>query len=755
MSQREIDCCWKLGLAISFVIGGVPIFGKCAQAQIIPDGTLGNESSIVEPNVVINGSPSDQINGGTIRGTNLFHSFQEFNVGEKQRVYFSNPDGINNILTRVTGGSRSEILGKLGVLGNANLFIINPKGFIFGPNASLDLKGSFIASTASSLKFADSSQFSANAPQTSPLLTVSVPSGLQFGETSADISVQEATLEVQPVKTLGLVGSGVTLEGGYLGAPGGRIELGSVASNSLVNLNSTVKGWSLGYQGVQKFQNIQLIKGRFSSEVNASGSGGGDIQVQGRQVMIADGSRISSITQGAEAGGILTVTASESVELIGEGSTISSSTIAAGHAGNIEINTRRLLVSNRALISTVSNGRLFNGQLPMVEVEAGRGGNLTVNASESVELKNGGGFFSGTQGIKNAGNAGDIDINTRRLLVENGSQISASTNSKGQGGALRVNASDSVELSGEDSGLSGETRGTGDAGNLTIETARLIVNDGAEVTVSSAGTKDAGDIEVTADSIELDNEGKLTATSASGGGGNIRLLGLDLLLLRDNSEISTTAGSDAGNTGNGGNITIDTDLLIGSENSDITANAFEGEGGFIQINAQGIFGLEVNETDNIEELRRNNTSDISASSQKDPSLNGRVEINRLEAEPSSGLVTLPAELVDVSGIIAQGCGAGGGNVARAGKFVATGRGGLPPTPTEALRSDAVLADLGTPVQGQDRASAASPNLTNSQPTPLVEAQGWVIGSQGEVVLTAKAPTVTRIPWLTPTSCNAS
>lgn len=212
MSQREIDCCWKLGLATSFVIGGVSIFGKCTQAQITPDRTLGNESSVIEPNVVINGNPSDQINGGIIRGTNLFHSFQEFNVGEKQRVYFSNPDGINNILTRVTGGSRSEILGKLGVLGNANLFLINPKGVIFGPKASLDLKGSFIASTASSLKFADSSHFSANAPQTSTLLTVSVPSGLQFGETSANIIVQGARLEVQPVRTLGLIGSGVTLE---------------------------------------------------------------------------------------------------------------------------------------------------------------------------------------------------------------------------------------------------------------------------------------------------------------------------------------------------------------------------------------------------------------------------------------------------------------------------------------------------------------------------------------------------------------
>ena len=198
--------------------------------------------------------------------------------------------------------------------------------------------------------------------------------------------------------------------------------------------------------------------------------------------------------------------------------------------------------------------------------------------------------------------------------------------------------------------------------------------------------------------------------------------------------------------------------LIGVENSDITANASEGMGGFIRIDAQSIFGLEVVDTRNISELRTNTTSDISASSQTDPSLNGEVEINRPEADPSNGLVTLPTQLVDVSQLIAQGCSGGGGTVARgASKFVATGRGGLPPTPTEALRSDSVLADLGTSVESQENSpSATSPTPTNSQPTLFVEAQGWEIGTQGEVVLIAQAANVTsRIPWLTSTSCNAS
>ncbi len=127
-----------------------------AQSNIVPDNTLGAESSVVTPNVDINGITSDRIDGGAIRGANLFHSFQEFNIDEGRGAYFTNPAGIENILSRVTGGNASNILGKLGVLGNANVFLINPSGIIFGRNASLDVKGSFVASTASSLNFAES-----------------------------------------------------------------------------------------------------------------------------------------------------------------------------------------------------------------------------------------------------------------------------------------------------------------------------------------------------------------------------------------------------------------------------------------------------------------------------------------------------------------------------------------------------------------------------------------------------------------------
>jgi filamentous hemagglutinin family protein len=129
--------------------------------------SLGNESSIVAPNVNIKGNSADSIEGVAMRNTSLFHSFSEFNIGEGNRVYFANPKGIQHIFTRVTGNNISQILGTLGVNGSANLFLINPNGILFGNNASLDLNGSFIATTAESILFNDNFTLSANWRQSS------------------------------------------------------------------------------------------------------------------------------------------------------------------------------------------------------------------------------------------------------------------------------------------------------------------------------------------------------------------------------------------------------------------------------------------------------------------------------------------------------------------------------------------------------------------------------------------------------------
>jgi large exoprotein involved in heme utilization and adhesion len=459
-----------------------------------------------------------------------------------------------------------------------------------------------------------------------------------------------------------------------MGAPEGRIELSSVAGTSLISIKPVEKGWSLGREQIQNFQDIRLLD---EAIVGASGNGGGEIQIQGRNVILTNGSQIVAINNGSEPGGDLTVFALDSVELNGTLSnsiletSLSTTAIATGKAGDITINTRKLAVRD-ASISTQTRGRNVRLAIGL------GGGNLIVNASESVELANG---FLSTDTL-NAAKAGDLRISTKKLTVR----------------------------------------------------------DGALVSVSSQGTGNAGDLEVAAGSIRLENGGKLTATSASGEGGNIKLSQLDLLLLRGGSEISTDA---TGGTGNGGNITIDTDTLAITNNSNITARAIEGRGGNIRITTQALFVSP--------------DSSISAASQR--GIDGVVEIRRPDVDPTAELVVLPANVVDVSGLVAQGCPAGGGNLAAGqSQFVIAGRGGLPPTPAEATRGDTPLADLGTPIQSQEKLTTtaihSNPTPIESAP-PLVEANSWAIGDKGEVILTASSPATPDIPWLKPTSCHSS
>ncbi|MDB9493802.1 filamentous hemagglutinin N-terminal domain-containing protein [Spirulina subsalsa CS-330] len=190
-----------------------------AHAQLLPDATLGAESSQVihQPHRAI-------IQGGASRGSSLFHSFQDFNVNAGQAVYFANPAQIGAIFTRVTGGNPSDILGTLGVDGGADLFLLNPNGIYFGPNARLDVAGSFYASTADQFLFDDGQFFSATNPNAPPLLSLNITPGLQYPTHLAGNLTSDAHLGAAPGQTLTLIGNQLVLAGS-LTAPGGTVEL--------------------------------------------------------------------------------------------------------------------------------------------------------------------------------------------------------------------------------------------------------------------------------------------------------------------------------------------------------------------------------------------------------------------------------------------------------------------------------------------------------------------------------------------------
>ncbi|MDF5734966.1 MULTISPECIES: two-partner secretion domain-containing protein [unclassified Nostoc] len=813
MSQYRSSWCWELGIVSTLAIAGVlTFFESFALAQIQKDGTLGSESSIITPKL-IDGQPTDQIDGGAVRGTNLFHSFEQFSVSAGRTAYFNNAIDIQNIISRVTGNSISNINGILKANGAANLFLINPNGIVFGSNASLNIGGSFVGSTASSLNFADGTKFSATSAQSTPLLTVSVPIGLQFGTTAAPIRNQSQAqpdgavnifgqgvgLQVQQGKTLALIGGDITLDGGNITAKDGSVELGSVAGNSLVSLSPTNLGWAFGYEGVPNFQNIELIKSQeTSSTIDTHGDTGGNIQMQGRNIRIAGSFLILVYPLQEQSGGNVTLNASESV-VVEQDAQLFTQNFSSGNSGNINVTTKKLVVRG-------------GGQLQ---------GQLTIKASDSVELIGGtsvrqqdgsdlisSGLFSATYGEKNAGN---ITINTGKLRIEGGAKISTTSESiygyfsnelipaTGNAGNLTVNASDSVELIGTSpngsnvSGLFSGTQGPGNGGNLNLTTGELIIKNGAAISVSSQARKNvisngdpnnlgkAGDLNITTRSLLLD-KGTLTSNSESGGGGDIMLQVQDLLLMTHESQITTNAGT-TGLSGDGGNITIKAPngFLVAAplENSDITANAFSGSGGKITITTKNIFGFVPRTRTQVERLdakqiNPNNlpTNDISAFSQQNPSLSGTVQINSPDVDPSKGLVQLPVNIVDASQQIVAGCNSGG-KIARS-SFIATGRGGLAPDPTEPLIADnAVLADWITlepdsknraggiqkrvvvPKQRNREEKLRKVNSVN-EPTQIVEAQGWVMDANGNVVLVAQVPTASpHNSSLVATSCDAN
>jgi large exoprotein involved in heme utilization and adhesion len=554
---------------------------------------------------------------------------------------------------------------------------------------------------------------------------------------------------------------------------------------------------------VGSLPNGELFPSGLFAQVEQEATGeGATLTIETRQLNVRDGAEVSTTTFGAGRGVDLVVRASESVEL--EGTSLDAGFAsglfaqvdvkqfgdeATGKGGTLTIETRQLNVRDGAQVATTS-------------FSSGSAGDLRVSALDSVELVGTApdqitpsGLFAQVD-QEATGDGGKLAIETGRLTLLNGAQISSSTQGNGQGGTLTINASDSVQVSGASpaatltvgrSGIfvSAEPGATGDAGTLKITTGLLTVDDGARISADNFGTGQggtatlhieqlivrdggtiraasfnegpAGDLNITTRSLNV-RDGALVSVSGEGTGpaGDLTITASSIRLDGGRLTAETQAGS-------GANINLeDVDLLLMRDQSLISAQAFnDANGGDISINAENGFIVAVpgEDTDiianasegrggniqittqsifGIEERRAipgNGTNDIDASSQF--GVNGEVAINTPDVDPSQGLVNLPNEPVNVE--VAQGC-QGGGTQASV-EFFNTGRGGLAPNPYEPISSSELWEDVQLPKQRAENPAGASRASTSpaTPPNEIVEAQGWLMNEKGQVVLLAQMP----------------
>jgi len=610
------------------------------QAQISTDGTLGARLNLPGPDYQINADLGQQ------HGGNLFHSFQDFNLQNQESATFSGPNTVHNIISRVTGGHPSNIDGLIRstILG-ADMYFINPYGLMFGPDARLDVQGSFHASTADYLRLGKGGRFDANRPDNSLLNVAPVEAFGFLDHHVAAISVEgrgeiasidrahlSTGLSVASGNTLSLIGGYLEIKKGsffktvtgddegkqstgitrlpILSAPNGRINLASVASPGEISLEDNF----IDVSSFTQLADIHLIE---KSLLQTSGEGGGSIFIRGGQFW-ADDSAIEAKTLGDKKGGVIDIRA-HNVSLT-RGATLNGSTESTGQGSDIMV-----WATDSITVAGENNDRPDQIQASAIYARSG--------IEQAV--------------TDDTGNAGHIVLEANTIAFQDGAFISTENYGEGRGGDVILRATEEVLFSGD--GSQDLTRiyirnfGKGDGGDLLIEANNILFQKGATARVSSHGeghggtiklsaknalklegystqsergsriyaanrdgTGDAGDILVEAQDVVLTDGAYLLVTSFSAGkAGNVQIDATGTVTVMGADPTGWRSTIDSGSNpkitgimgGEGGQITIKANQLIVKDGGGISASSIAPKGfqsrngGQITIQVQGAVEL--------------------------------------------------------------------------------------------------------------------------------------------------------------------
>ena len=537
-------CTYRLNIA---VVGSLFLLPNLVCAQVVTDGTTGEGKALTGPDYEIGAGL------GTEAGDNLFHSFDQFSIETGGSATFSGPGNIENIISRVTGGEISDIDGLLASsIPGASLFLFNPAGVVFGPNASLDVTGSFHVSTADELSLADGSRFSAVNTEANGF-SVAAPESFGFlGADPAGITISGSELAVGEGETLSVVGGDIDIDGATLAVEGGQLNL--LAADGAAEANVVTGELAGAGEG-----DVSIGGGAVIASI---GDGGGTIRIEGGAFVVDEASSVGSINDGAADGDVGVSINTASTEVSG-GSVLVTSSQGDGRGGDLDVNSEQIEITGGSLVETNTRA-------------SGRAGDTNLK-SETLQVADGSRIFSTTLA---SGEGGDVNIQSETVTFEDGGSAETVAQADGDGGGINIVADEltvtgtsligsgsdgsgnggSIDISGEkvtfqDDGFTVTTaEDAGDGGTISIAADDLTLLNGSIVTnVSETGLGEGGDIIIAADSIEVlaegPNGGNLVSTSTSGQGdaGDIDIRAESLLADGNNQAVGAAISGSVDN----------------------------------------------------------------------------------------------------------------------------------------------------------------------------------------------------------------